>query len=204
MAGPMLTQRRERAGRERDEPVLGPLPTVHVDEHAGTVDVAQFQGQPFLKPQPQRVDGPEEGTVVRRADGVEEPMHLVDGQHIGQRLLLGDAELEKRGPVPRHAVGVEELDAAVGDLEGAGGEPAVVLEVQEIVADLRLGELVRGLAVVVRQLSHGTDVGFLGAFAAACELEVLNHPLTQRGRGARSDHRETLSQRRKKNPCERR
>ena len=127
MSGPMRRERRERAGWQRDEPILGSLATVDVDEHAGAVDVAEFQGQPFLEPQAQGVDGPEEGAVVRRADGVEEPMHFGDGQDVGQRLVLGDAELEERGPVARHAVGVEELDAAVGDLQGAGGEPAVVL-----------------------------------------------------------------------------
>jgi hypothetical protein len=95
-------------------------------------------------------------------------------------------------------VRVEELDAAVGDLEGAGGELAVVLQVQEVVADLRLGELVRRLMEVRGQLPHGTDVGFLGTFTAACELKILDHPLAEHGRGARSSHRETLSQRRKK------
>jgi len=47
----MLTQRRQRAGWERNEPVLGPLAAVHMDEHAGAVDVAQFQGETFLEPQ---------------------------------------------------------------------------------------------------------------------------------------------------------
>jgi hypothetical protein len=81
---------------------------------------------------------------------------------------------------------------------------AVVLEIEKVVADLRLGEQSRELAVVGGQLPHGADVGFLGAFAAACELKILDHPLAERGRGARSDHRETLSQRKKNNPCERR
>jgi hypothetical protein len=177
---------------------------VDVDQHAGTVDVAELQGEPFLEPQSQGIDGPEEGAVVGRADRVEEPVHLIDGQHVGQRLVLRDTELQERGPVPRLGVGVEELDAAVGDLQGAGGEVAVVLEIEKVVADLGLGEQVRRLAEVLGQLSHGTDVGFLGAFAAACELKVLDHPLAERGRGARNSHRETLSQRRKKNPCERR
>jgi hypothetical protein len=35
-------------GRQQDEPVLGALATVDVDEHAGAVDVAQFQGESFL------------------------------------------------------------------------------------------------------------------------------------------------------------
>lgn len=50
MGGPMIAQLRERAGWQRDEPILGTLAAVDVDEHAGTVDVAQFQGKTFLKP----------------------------------------------------------------------------------------------------------------------------------------------------------
>ena len=196
----MLTKRHKRAGWQRDEPVLGALAAMDVDEHAGAVDVAELKGESFLEPQAQRVDGPEEGAVVRSPDGVEEPMHLVDGQDVGQRLVSRDAELQERGPFARHGVGEEELDAAVGDLEGAGGELAVVLQEQEVVADLRLGEQVRGPPEVRGQLPDGSDIGFLGPLAAACELKILDHPLAERGHGARSSHRETLSQRRKKEP----
>jgi hypothetical protein len=171
-----------------------------VNEHAAAVNVTQLQDESFLEPQAQRVNGPEEGSAVRSPDGVEEPVHLVDALDVGQRLVLWDAKLQECGPLSRHGVRVEELDAAVGDLESAGRERAVVLQVQEVVTDLRLGELVRRLMEVRGQLPHGTDVGFLGAFAAACELEVLDHPLAEHGRGARSSHRETLSQRRKKEP----
>lgn len=196
---PMLAKRRQCAGWQRDEPVLGALAAMDVDEHAGAVDVAQLKGESFLEPQAQRVDGPEEGAIVRSPDGVEEPMHLVDGQDVGQRLMHRDAELEERGPFARHGMG-EEVDAAVGDLEGAGGEFAVVLQEQGGVADLRLGEQVRGTPEVRSQIPDGTDVGFLGPLAAARELKILDHPLAERGHGARSSHRETLSQRRKKEP----
>jgi len=113
MGGPMPAERHERPLRQRDEPILGPLAPVDVDQHAGTVGVAEFQGEPFLEPQFQGGDGPEGGPVVGRADRVEEPVHLIDGQHVGQRLVLRDTELQERGPVPWLGVGVEELDAAV-------------------------------------------------------------------------------------------
>jgi hypothetical protein len=38
-------------------------------------------------------------------------------------------------------VGIEELDAAVGDAKGGRRELAVVLQMEEIVADLLLAEL---------------------------------------------------------------
>ena len=40
---------------------------------------------------------------------------------------------------------IEELDAGVGDAEGGGGEAAIVLEVEEVVAELGLGEAVGGV-----------------------------------------------------------
>ncbi len=93
---------------------------------------------------------------------------------------------------------IEELDAAVGDAEGGGGEVAVVLEVEEVVADLLLGEPVGRGVEVVGELPDGAEVSVLGALAEAGELEVLEHPLTERGA-----HVLVLSQRVKKQPLRR-
>ena len=72
----------------------------------------------------------------------------------------------------------------------AGGELAVVLEVEEVVADLLLAEPVGRGVEVVGELPDGAEVGLLGALAEAGELKVLVHPLTE-GRG----HVQVLSQR---------
>ena len=121
-------------------------------------------------------------------------MHLVDRQDVGQRLVSRHAQLQQRGPVPDHGPRVEKLDTAVRDLERARGELTIVLQVQEVIADLGLAEPVRGLAVVGGQLPHGADVGLLRALAETGELQILNHALTKR-RAVSGGHRETLSQR---------
>jgi hypothetical protein len=76
-------------------------------------------------------------------------------------------------------VRVEELDAAVGDAEGGGGEVAVVLEVEEIVADLRFGEPVGRGVEVVGEPADGAEIGVLSAGGESSELEVLGHALTE-------------------------
>ena len=127
MRGPVLAEHRQGAPGQRHVAVLGPLAAMHVHEHPLAVDVADLQVQPFLESQAERVDRPEVGPVVGRADGVDESSHLVDREHVGERLRPGDAEPLERRPVAGRGVGVEELDAAVGDLQRRGGELASFL-----------------------------------------------------------------------------
>ena len=95
-------------------------------------------------------------------------------------------------------VGIEELDAAVGDPERPRGELPVVLEVEEVIADLMLAESVGRGVEVVGELPDGAEVGLLGALAEAGQLKVLEHPLAEcRG------HVMVLSQREKKEPLRR-
>ena len=150
-----------------------------VHHHPRAIDVADLEVQPLAEPESQRVDGPEIGPVVGRADGGDEPSHLVDGEDVGESLLPADAEPLEGRPVAGSGVGIEELDAAVGDAERGGGELAVVLEVEEVVADLLLAEPVGRGVEVVGELPDGAEVGLLGALAEPGELEVLSHPLAE-------------------------
>ena len=140
MGGPVAAEGLEGAGRQRDEAVLGALAAMDVDHHAGAVDVADLEVEALGEPEAERVDGPEVGAVVGRADGGDEASDLVGGEDVREAFLPGDAEALEGGPVSRCGVRIEELDPAVSDAEGSGGEVAVVLEVEEVVADLLLGE----------------------------------------------------------------
>ena len=139
MCDPVLAEYFQRAGGQRHVAILGPLAAVDMDHHPA-VDVADLQVQPFPKPQSQRVDRPEIGAVVERSDGGDELSHLVDGEHVGECLVPADVEALESGPVTRRGVAIEEPDAAASDDQRGRGELAVVLEVQQIVADLLLGE----------------------------------------------------------------
>ena len=192
---PVLPEHRQGAAGQRHVAVLGPLAAAHVHQHPLAIDVADLQMQPFLEPKSQRVDRPEIGPVVGRADGRDEPPHLIDREHVGEPLLVADAEPLECRPVAGRGVGVEELDAAVGDHERRGGELAVVLEVEEVVADLLLAEPVGRGVEVVGELPDGAEVGLLGALAEAGQLQVLEHPLAEcRGPVECGRHRQVLSQ----------
>ena len=66
---------------------------------------------------------------------------------------------------------------------------------EEVIADLLLGEPVRRCVEVVGELSDGAEVGLLGTLAEAGQLEVLGHPLAERrGPVECGRHRQVLSQ----------
>jgi hypothetical protein len=152
-----------------------------MDHHPGAVDVADLEVESFGEPKSQRVDGLEIDAIVVGADGGDELTDLIDGEDIGESLLPEDAEPLEGGPIAWAGVRIEELDTTISDAEGSGGELAVVLEVEEVVAELRLGEAVGGCVEVVGELPDGTDISVLGALAQAGELEILEHALTECG-----------------------
>ena len=137
--------------------------------------------QPFGEPQAERVDGPEVGLVVRRADRVDQAPDLFDREHVGQCLLFGDAELSERLPLPRHGVRVEVADAVEGHLQRGRGELLLVLQKQEVVTDVLLAELIGRLAVVIGQLPHRPKIRLLRPLAKSGNLKVLGHLLAKRG-----------------------
>jgi hypothetical protein len=150
-----------------------------MDHHPGAVDVADLEVESFGEAESQGVDSLEVDAVVWRTDGGDELTDLVDGEDVGESLLAGGAESLEGGPVARTGVRIEEFDTTIGDAEGSGGEVAVVLEVEEVVAELGFGEAIGGGVEVVGELSDGAEVGVLGAIAEPGELEVLAHALTE-------------------------
>src|ERR1700733_12563108 len=134
-----------------------------VDHHPRAIDVADLEMQPLAEPEPQRVNGAEIGPIMGRADGGDEVTDLIDGADLGEPLLPGAAEAFQGRPIAGDGVRIEELDTAVSDAEGGGGELAIVLEVEEVVAELRFGEPVGWGLEVIGELSDGAKVRLLGA-----------------------------------------
>ena len=120
MGSPVVTEHGEGTWWQGDVAVLCALAAMDMDDHAGAVDVADLEIESFLDPQAEGVDGPEEGLVVRGANGVDKAAHLVDAEDIGQRLGSGNGEGLEGGPVAWDGVSEEEEDAAGGDFS----EPA--------------------------------------------------------------------------------
>jgi hypothetical protein len=63
-----------------------------------------------------------------------------------------------------------------------------VLDEEEVLAKLGLGELVGARVEVLGQEAHGTEVGLLGALAEADQLQLGAHLLTQRRGADRGAH----------------
>jgi hypothetical protein len=130
---------------------------------------------------------------VRGASGLDEPVNLLSGEDVGERLGTWDLELLQGGPVARDGAAIEELDAVEGEGEGGRGEAFLVLEEEEVLAELGLGDLVGRAADVLGELADGAKIGFLGALAEAGELEVGAHLLAQRCGATDGAHERLLS-----------
>ncbi len=128
---------------------------------------------------------PREYTVQQKvwrwgyANGVDEPVHLGDGQDIGKGLGLGDPDHLERLPVARHGMGVEELDATEGHAEGAGSESTALLEMEEVVADLRLGETIGRQPVLSGQMPDAAEIPLLGTGGQPNQGQVGEHALAK-------------------------
>ena len=83
MGGPVGAEHLERLVGEGDQAVLVALATAAMDQHSSGVDVGDLQMKGFLQPQSERIDGPEEASQPRLADGIDELIDFGDGQHRG-------------------------------------------------------------------------------------------------------------------------
>ena len=134
MRHPVLAEHSQGLRRERHVAIFGALAAMNMDDHPRAVDVADLEIQTFLETQPQRVDGPEVGFVVRSTHGVDETTNFRDAQDIRQGLGSGKADVPESLPVARDGVGVEEDDAAGSDLQRTGKVLSLVLEVEPVLS----------------------------------------------------------------------
>jgi hypothetical protein len=124
MRGPVVAQHAQRALGQRYVAVPRALAAVDVDQLAGAVEVADLEEEAFGEPQAERVHGPEIGAIVARADRVDQAAHLLHSEHIGERLRPRDLQALEGGPLARHGMAIEELDAVEGKAERRGGRGA--------------------------------------------------------------------------------
>ena len=75
----------------------------------------------------------------------------------------------------------EEADATVADAHGGWGEAVDIFSMQEVGLEFLVGEQVGRFVIELSQQAYFTDIGLLGTFAFATELESRNHLLTQWG-----------------------
>jgi len=104
--------------------------------------------------------------------------HLVAAEHRGQpRRRRGSHEAERRPGLVQRLL-VQESDRAQRDGGGRPSDLLLVRQVQEVLAQLLLGELRRAGVEMLGELADGGDVAPLGPCGQPAELHILQHPLT--------------------------
>ena len=100
MGFPGGAEQRERLGGQGDVPVFGALAAVDMDLEARAIDVGDLQGEGFVEPESQAVDGGEVDLVVQGGGGREEPPDLLHTEDGGEP-VGGLRAQERRGCASR-------------------------------------------------------------------------------------------------------
>ncbi|TWU09915.1 hypothetical protein Pla52o_58140 [Novipirellula galeiformis] len=152
---------------------------MNVNHHPLGINVTDLQVASFLEPQAHRVGRPKEGCDPLDSASVDDAVHLFDGKHLRHRFGPLQLHCGERLPVPLAGSRVEELDARECYTDRPVRELFFVFEVQEVSSQFGFGDPVGAFFAVVGQLSHGSQVAVHGAFAHACELQVVVHVLIE-------------------------
>lgn len=128
-------------------------------------------------PQPRAVDELDRDPVAPQPDRADEADNLIAGEDGGKFLAVGGADLRKKPPLlaARH-LGEEESCAGNGLQDGGGLPVPAGFDVQNVVAELVLGEAGRVAAKMFVQHAHGAVVGVPGVRAIVPHGEQLGRP----------------------------
>lgn len=137
MRYPEFTQELERALGQRDVAVGVAFAAANVQEHPLPIDVADFQMEPFTKPQAAGIDRGQGDPMIERLDGGEDFAHFPRGQDHGQlELTLGADQDQFVGPLPAQGFFPEHFDGANRLGGRLAGDFLNRLEVDEVLAEL--------------------------------------------------------------------
>jgi len=111
-----------------------------MDLEALAIDGRDLEGEGFMQPQSQAVDGGEVDLVVQRCGGLEETPNFFNTEDGGE-VVGGSSPNQRQGvPITLEDVLGEEADATVAEAHGRWGEAIDVCAVQEGVLQLLFGE----------------------------------------------------------------
>jgi hypothetical protein len=179
MGFPRGAEQREGLGRQGDVPVFSALATMDMDLEAWAINVRDLQGEGFMEPEAQAIDGSKVRLVVEGSGGHEESLDLLHTEDGGESVGGLHAQEREGVPVAPEDMLGEEADTTVADAHGRWGEAIDVFPVQEIALQFLFGDAVGGFVVELGQQADFPDIGFLRPFALATELKRGNHLLTQ-------------------------
>ncbi len=178
VGAPVRAQQGQRVHRQGDVAVA-PALAMDVQQPSGAVHVGDLEVGALHQAQPADVDGRQARPVDRQPDATQDAAHLVATQDDRELLLPDGPHQAQQLPLAAQAALVEELDAAQRDGETGPGEVLDIGEVEEVLAEIVLGEPIGRRVEVSGELPDGVGVGLLGARREPAELHVLEHALAK-------------------------
>jgi hypothetical protein len=118
-----------------------------MDEEARAINVRDLEGEGFMEPEAQAVDGGEVDVVVQGGSGRKEPLDLLHTEDGGETVCSLRAQERQRVPVAFEDVLREEANTTVADAHGRWGEAVDIFAMQEIVLQLLFRDEIRGFVV---------------------------------------------------------
>ena len=174
MSAPERSADTERGVGQWDVAILCPFASMNVNHHPLAVDVADLQIDRFADSQPQGIGDPQEALQAKRAGGVNHLKDLVLGDDFGKCDDARDLGLLEDFPISGAGGSVEELDGRKDDALGARSGFDVNDLVQEVNADVVLGEFLRRRFVEIGEMAYFPDVTVDGPFLHSRETEVID------------------------------
>lgn len=171
MAGPELTEKLEGPLWKRDQPVLGALAVTNKKQAARAVEIGNPEMYSLLQAKPARVDDDQTSAIDRKTNEVKNTPDLLGREDDGQFLFPRRANEIEEGDLPGEDLSIEVLDPVESKDDRAPQAMLDVFEKEKVLPDLFLRDEVRGLVVVVRQLTHGADVGILCTLGKTSQLK---------------------------------
>jgi len=158
MGFPVGAQQRECICRQGDIPVFGALAAVDMDLEALPIHIGDLQGEGFMEPEAQAINGGEVDLVVQGSGRLEEPPDLLHTEDSGE-LVDGRRTHEREGmPVALEDMLIEEANATVADAHGRWGEAIDVFAVEEVTLKLLFRDAVGCFVVELGEQADFTDI----------------------------------------------
>ena len=177
MGPPVRAQPRQDWGRERNVAILFAF-AVDMHHHPRAVDIGDLQARPFEQPESAGINGRQTHAVHRNPHRREHAADLLPTQHHRHLVLAGGTHESERRPLPTERLLEEEPNPAQRDRRRRARDLLLVGQVQEVLAQVLLGQLVWAPVIVLRELAHGRRVALLRSCGEPPELHILQHPST--------------------------
>jgi len=172
--------------------VLSPLALLDADDHAGTVEVADFQSDQFGDAQPGGIAKAEHDLELEAGGMVEQAGDLLGAQDDRQLVGTPDVLGQPKHGLPWQGDGVEEADPGDGLVDG-GHRQATSGQVEPEQAKVVRRRLVRRTVDELGEFLDAVDISDLGRAREAADGHVVDQALAQRADGLVLGHGRLLS-----------